>query len=155
MTFLNLGCGTKPMAGSVKADAVNHDLTLHHEYVNVAWDLDKYPWLWSDESFDDLYAVDVLEHLENIITALEECWRILKPGGRLLIRTPYGLSEISFTDPTHKHHLTPESFDYFIRGTDLEKQYGFYSPMRWVKREYRRDGDNMVWVLGKDAAVMP
>lgn len=146
MKRLNLGCGTKPLQ-----DATNHDLTTHHAYVDVAQDLNARVWRWDAESFDEIYAVDVLEHLDDLIAALEECWRILTPTGRLLLRVPYGLAEISFTDPTHKQHLMPRSLDYFIRGTDLERDYSFYSWMRWKVREHKREGDNLVWLLEKDA----
>lgn len=149
--ILNLGCGRAPLP-----DAVNHDLTKHSEFVDVTWDLNVTPWdCWAEESFDVIFAVDLVEHLDALIPTLQECWRILAPGGRVLLRTPFGLSEISFTDPTHKLHLMPRSMDYFVRGTELERQYGFYAPMRWIKREFRREGDNLVWVLQKDEAAKP
>ena len=41
-----------------------------------------------DESFDVLLALDVLEHCENHLRALEEAWRVLRPGGTLFLTVP-------------------------------------------------------------------
>jgi 2-polyprenyl-3-methyl-5-hydroxy-6-metoxy-1,4-benzoquinol methylase len=42
---------------------------------------------FQEELFDAVCAVDVLEHLMDAETALEEIHRVLKPGGHLLIAT--------------------------------------------------------------------
>jgi len=41
-----------------------------------------------DESFDLLCALDLLEHVENDLSALREFHRILKPGGYLVLTVP-------------------------------------------------------------------
>ncbi len=33
--------------------------------------------------------MSALEHIENYASALEEIWRVLKPGGKLLLNTPW------------------------------------------------------------------
>ena len=40
---------------------------------------------FKDESFDFVFAVESLEHAVNIRAALSEFYRVIKPGGRLLI----------------------------------------------------------------------
>lgn len=145
--ILELGCGTKPRPG-----AVNHDKVRHHDYVDVAWDLDNLPWPWADASFEEIYATDVLEHLKEPVKALEECWRILVPNGVLHLRVPYGMGENARTDLTHKSFWMPKSLDYFIRGTDFEREYGYYSKMRFrlVAYEWNKDEDNLYFHLSKD-----
>ncbi len=61
--------------------------------------LDKYPEVkfgilsengatgFPDKFFDTVCAIDILEHILDVESALEELWRILKPGGKLLIAT--------------------------------------------------------------------
>ena len=39
-------------------------------------------------SFDIVYSIEVIEHLRSPYDFLLECFRILKPGGKLLISTP-------------------------------------------------------------------
>jgi SAM-dependent methyltransferase len=130
---LNLGCGNNPLGW-----AINHDRIKHSQWVDVASDLDIYPWSWNSNYADTIYCIDVIEHLQNVVRALEEIHRILVPSGLLHLQVPGAHSQISFRDPTHLHFFTMESFDYFVPGTELEKDYGFYSRMRWkmIERKY-------------------
>lgn len=40
---------------------------------------------WPDQSFDQVYAVWFLEHLDRPERVLEEAYRVLKPGGRIIL----------------------------------------------------------------------
>ena len=44
-----------------------------------------------EESFDAIYAFESVGYSKDIDAWLERCWRMLKPGGRLLIRSPGSL----------------------------------------------------------------
>ena len=58
--------------------------------------LEKTPY--AGESFDAITLTDVLEHVADEKAALDELFRVLKPGGRLIITTPHrGL--FGFMDP--------------------------------------------------------
>jgi 2-polyprenyl-3-methyl-5-hydroxy-6-metoxy-1,4-benzoquinol methylase len=41
-----------------------------------------------DNSFDTIVAIDVFEHVYNFDSCLKECWRMLKPGGSLILVFP-------------------------------------------------------------------
>jgi SAM-dependent methyltransferase len=43
---------------------------------------------FADATFDAVYASHVIEHVHSPFALLSECFRILKPGGRLVILTP-------------------------------------------------------------------
>jgi 2-polyprenyl-3-methyl-5-hydroxy-6-metoxy-1,4-benzoquinol methylase len=43
---------------------------------------------FDDASFEYLSCLEGIEHLEDQFAFIRECWRILRPGGRLLISTP-------------------------------------------------------------------
>ena len=57
MRRLNLGCGRKIFKNSVNLDRVKLD------GVDVVHDLNKFPYPFKDESFDEIKALAVLEHL--------------------------------------------------------------------------------------------
>ena len=118
---LDLGCGLKKRPGSFTVDlrpAVEPDLV---------WDLERRPYPLPRGHFEQISALDVIEHLANIQDFLEEAHALLAPGGVLEITTPHFSCANSFTDPTHRHHLGYFSFDYF---TDAS-QWSFYSGVRF------------------------
>ena len=131
---LNLGCGNDPLKG-----AINHDLEIYGPHVDVAWDLNVRPWPWPDNSFDTVLALDVLEHLQSFMDFFNECWRILKPGGKILVRTPMWNSPNAAIDPTHVRCYHPESFDYLDPTTGWGQKYGMYTARKWRKVDLKLD----------------
>lgn len=124
---LNIGCGRKPIAG-----AVNHDVRRHHDYVDVMHDLNDLPWPWEDNSFDKIAAIAVLEHLDiDLVASLNECHRILRPGGILVIKLPLWDAERSYDDPTHRWFCTLRSLDQFCPETQRGQDYDFYTDRKW------------------------
>ena len=45
----------------------------------------------ADQSFDAIYAFESIGYSKDVDAWLARCWRMLKPGGRLLIRSPGSL----------------------------------------------------------------
>ena len=43
---------------------------------------------FDDASFDVVYLVDVIHHMEDISTSMQDALRVLKPGGKLLVFEP-------------------------------------------------------------------
>jgi SAM-dependent methyltransferase len=127
---LNLGCGNEPMPG-----AVNHDVRAHAPHVEVAHDLDLLPWPWDDGAFSHIVMQDVAEHLRvDVAEWLDECWRILKPGGVLELRVPAWDHRNAWTDPTHRRAFEERTFDYWDPDKPLHAKYGcfyFGDAARW------------------------
>jgi len=43
---------------------------------------------WPDASFDAISLHHVIEHLHDPVDTLRHCWKLLKPGGQITIKTP-------------------------------------------------------------------
>ena len=43
---------------------------------------------FEETTFDAVLSFDVFEHVQNLEKTLDECWRVLKPGGRLFVVFP-------------------------------------------------------------------
>ena len=71
---LNIGCG-----GDIKEGYINLDIRKHKGYkVDVAHNLDHYPYPFKDNYFDEVYARDVIEHVQDIFKCMMEIKRICK-----------------------------------------------------------------------------
>ena len=105
--ILDVGCGPAKWRGATGVDC------KRHPGVDVVWNLEQLPWPLDANTFDAILCRDSLEHLENIVGTMEEFHRLLTPGGRVIIVTPHVAHPSSFRDPTHKHHFTLGTFDYF------------------------------------------
>lgn len=139
---IQLGCGIRPLA-----DYVNHDRIKHAPHVDVAHDLNILPWPWADESAAEILALDVLEHLKlDPNVWLDECWRILRPGGRLHMRLPAWDNPHSYRDLTHRKVFHPESFLFWDQSSAWWENYGrfYYAESgRWWEQEHvERCNDN-------------
>ena len=124
---LLLGCGN-----DIRKGWVHHDLSKHSPHVDIAFDLEMVPWPLDDEVATKIKAQDVLEHLFDTVQFMDECWRVMKPGGKLSIRVPHYQGKIAWRDPTHKRAFHPQTFDWFDPGKKLGRKYGtLYTFKHW------------------------
>lgn len=118
MRTLDVGCGVHKSPGAI---GIDRNRATH---ADVLCDLDHAPYPFCDNSFDRLLAIHVIEHLSDVIGAMEEFHRLVRPGGSVRIETPHYTDFSSFCDPTHRSHLNSFSFRYF--GPD-HGGFGYYS----------------------------
>lgn len=66
---------------------------------------------FEEERFDAIYAAHIIEHFNDPIYFLKECYRTLKQNGLLVVVTPnFSTSfKIFYDEPTHVFPLTKES----------------------------------------------
>ncbi len=148
---INLGAGEDQFAGYVNVDFV--DLPG----IDVVHNLMDFPYPFEDGCASEIKAVDVLEHLDNyttdrrpsVIAFIEECHRILKPGGELFIQTPGYDAEFLWLDVTHVRGFHPQSMDFFDPDTHYGKTTGFYSKAKFKVRAEQLENKNLRFWMTK------
>ena len=93
--------------------------------VDVVHDLDVRPWPLADGSIEHAECFDILEHLADLPGAMAELHRILVPGGTVHITGPHFTSSAWPTDPTHRRAFAINTFEFFTRGSFLDRDYYF------------------------------
>lgn len=146
---LLLGCGNSRHKKIYTEDDSNewHDLTTVDIDPNcgadVIHDLNVTPWPFEDDTFDEIHAYEVIEHLgrqgdyESFFSQFTEIYRILKPGGLLIGTTPSFNSRWVWGDPGHTRYFGPESL-VFLDQAEYNKQIG-KSQMTDYRRVWRGD----------------
>ena len=86
MIILNLGAG-----GKLRKDSINIDITPY-DGIDKCVDLSLFPWPWANNSVDGIHASHVIEHFPDQKRFINECHRILKPGGFLRLCVPHSSS---------------------------------------------------------------
>ena len=126
MRSLNLGAGNSILVGFD-----NHDFKKHRDEIDIVFDLDKFPYPILDNTYNNVRAIDVLEHLENPLEAVNEIHRILKPNGVFFAKCCGWKNPNFWVDITHKKAFDINSMDYLDIDTDLGKQYDYYTDRKW------------------------
>ena len=108
--IIDLGCGNNKQPG---AWGVDLSPTSDADYL---MDLEKTPWPLESDRYVLVYALQVLEHLEDRVKVMEEIWRICKHGAVVIISVPDGLCPGYVQDPTHKQPWNIGTFLYFCPG---------------------------------------
>lgn len=99
-------------------------------------DIEKDPFPFNREVFDFVFSKSVIEHLWDPEHFIKECYRVLKPGGMIIIMTPDWISQakIFFDDHTHKRPFTTETIKDLLKIFDFKKveAENFYQlPLIW------------------------
>lgn len=123
---LDVGCGINKYPGAIGIDRIPGSRA------DVLVDIDRLPYPFRDRSFDQVRAVHVIEHVDDVIRTMEEFHRLLRKGGSVFVATPHYTDFSSFCDPTHRWHLNSYSFRYF--GED-HAGFGYYSGCRFRERK--------------------
>ena len=137
---LNIGCGYKPIEWWIGIDKGNYG----H---NIVRDL-KRGLPFSDNTISHIKADSVLEHIadnDDFAFVMNECLRVLKPGGEMYIRVPHWRGRSAHKDPTHCRYFDRKTFSYFDPSNKWE--YGF--DKRWKEKVSKNFDDEILefWLI--------
>jgi predicted SAM-dependent methyltransferase len=118
MDRLNFGCGNDYRNGWTNADGYA-----------------VYPYPFKDNSFDEIDAFHVIEHLDNPEDAMKEFYRILKPGGRLHIKVPHYAKALDWNF-RHKKHFSTSAIDEFVH-EDTQSEVSLEKPFKLISATRR------------------
>jgi ADP-heptose:LPS heptosyltransferase/predicted SAM-dependent methyltransferase len=93
--------------------------------------------IFGSQSMDFVFSAHTLEHIENYKGALKEWWRLVKPGGHLVLYLPHKLFYPNIGDkngnPDHKHDFLPKDI------VEAMKEIGFWDLRRNEDRSEGRE----------------
>jgi len=127
--LLDLGCGESPyrflvnektniyfgvdIADATKFDYDRKDIT-HFDGKNIPF---------ADDYFDNMMCTEVLEHVEDYQTLVDEVYRVLKPGGSAIFTIPWSA----------RYHYIP--YDYFrYTPSSLQKIFSKFKDLQIIPR---------------------
>ncbi|MBU3907046.1 MAG: class I SAM-dependent methyltransferase [Nanoarchaeota archaeon] len=114
---LNIACGNKYVSSDDNTEWVNLDIDDKDTYgekikVDIKWDLEKFPYPFKDNTFDEIRAWAIIEHISDDKRFIKELTRITKENGIIDIIVPHFSHANAFRDPTHKHYYSYESISF-------------------------------------------
>jgi predicted SAM-dependent methyltransferase len=104
---LDIGCGLRKRDGFLGIDKVPN---IGADYV-LDVTRDRLPF--DDSTVEEIYCGHLVEHLIDFIPFMNECYRVLKPEGRMTILAPYYTAIQATQDPTHVRYINENTFLYF------------------------------------------
>lgn len=105
---LDLGCGQNKQNGFKGVDIVAGP------GVDYVLDLEQFPWTpFEDNSVEEVYCSHYVEHTNDLITFMDEIWRICVDGAKVTLIAPYYTSIRAWQDPTHKRVISEATWLYF------------------------------------------
>lgn len=128
---LDVGCGGNKQLGFIGMDKRQVKGADGNDIVDIVHDIEVFPWPIKSGTVLDIMCSHIIEHIKPwlMLDLMNEMWRVLKPGGQLIISMPYGVSFGFVQDPTHCNACNEATWQYFDPRFPL---YGIYRPKPWL-----------------------
>ncbi len=134
---VDLGCGVNKPEGYIGIDNVTEADIRADLRVGIPL---------AANSAEEVRAKDFLEHIPDTIAIMNECWRVLEPGGALEIIVPRWPHVDAVKDPTHIRFFAVETFTEYFAGPD--RLAGEYRMHMWDITQLVFE-DHRIWVTLK------
>lgn len=117
MVKLDLACGQNKREGFLGVDESGDADVIH--------DLFTFPYPFEDGSVEEIHSSHFIEHLpmeyvvqngrrkDMLFAFIDECHRMLMPGGKVTLIFPCATSIRAFQDPTHRRFIPSTTAYYF------------------------------------------
>lgn len=128
---LDIGCGLNKKEGFLGCDLRSH------KDIDFTFNFEKDVWPFEDGSVTEILSHHTFEHIEDIISVMNEMWRVMKWESKATIIVPHKDCELAWQDPTHKRFWVKEGMKHFC-GSYLKKyklDYGINSCFKLLKNE--------------------
>ena len=124
---LDLGCGE-----GVQKGFVGMDITPCPN-VDIVHDVQKFPWPIPDNCCFQILMSHLWEHIEPKyhFRVMDECWRIVRHDGQLLIAAPYANSFMAMAHPEHYSCPNEACFQFFDPDFPLWQCSGYKRTLPW------------------------
>jgi SAM-dependent methyltransferase len=120
---LDIGCGAQPLRSLlprgvtyIGIDIAESDERFGYRTTGTRY-FDGPVWPVDDASVDLAFATETLEHVDDPARFLAEAFRVLRPGGRLILTVPFS-ARWHFV-PHDYWRFTPAGLDLLLRGAGL------------------------------------
>jgi SAM-dependent methyltransferase len=114
--LVDIGCGEKPYVGLFAEYVDAHVGVDHPDSPHALTSVDvlasAYEIPLADQTFDTALMIELLEHLETPAVALAEAHRLLRPGGWLILTTPF--IWVLHEEPRDFFRYTPHALRYLL-----------------------------------------
>jgi ubiquinone/menaquinone biosynthesis C-methylase UbiE len=128
---IDIGCGERKYPGALGIDIV--PLKTVEVLADANCGLP-----FRADSVDGVHLNHVLEHLNDLVAAMDEVWRICKPGARVYVTVPHASSAfMTWRDPTHRRGMNLSTLSYFDNTTFDGALFSYYSKANF-RRVYGR-----------------
>lgn len=107
---LDLGCGKHKKEGFIGIDCIKFD------NVDMVIKLGNEPLPFEDGSVDEIFASHFIEHLTAVerCQLLNEAYRVMKVGAKMIMIVPHWASSRAYGDPTHQWPPIGEMWFYYL-----------------------------------------
>lgn len=152
LSFLDVGSGRSEMASSFKKFGLNvvslDESSVSRSYADtfeIPFIEHKFsvtePFPIPSNSFDIVFSKSFIEHMVDPIFFIEECHRILRPSGKIIVLTPdwEANMKIFFDDVTHVSPFSIESLNQVLELCNFENNKVFkfrQLPLAWKYKWY-------------------
>jgi hypothetical protein len=132
MPELLIGCGADRVkrigieGNNEWTELVTLDFNADHN-PDVVHDLNKVPYPFEDNAFDEIHGYEILEHLgtqgdfRTFFDQFSEFWRLLKPNGLLIGTSPHWTSKWIWGDPGHTRVISLEVLTFLSQACYTEQ----------------------------------